>query len=101
MKRILLSAALLLAVATTGFASQHATRAHHKTTLHAAANAACPDPAHCPLGSCPLGSKVSTAKVAGAVGRAQQDRSCSDPSKCPASCSRNHAGVAAAAVASR
>jgi hypothetical protein len=111
MNRILSAVVLgaaLLAAGTTAFASHHhATRVHTAGVTKLAANAACPDPAHCPVNACRVGSRASAAAAPtlkpGAVMSAAvapaHSGSCSNPASCPKSCPRDNASAMAAGVA--
>lgn len=109
MKRMLSAIVLgaaLLGAGTTAFASHHhATRS--ATAARLAANAACPDPAHCPVNACKVGSRASAAaaptlKPGAAMSTAAAPAhggTCSNPASCPKSCPRDNASAMAAGVA--
>ena len=68
LKAVALTAVLALAAGATAYASSHAV---HRVTARTAANAACPDPAHCTRGSCPVGARGVSATAASTAGAAQ------------------------------
>jgi len=95
MHRIL--ALLTLAVAATAVAgtlamSQPNASAHHGAVP--AASSVCPDPAHCPFGSCAVGSSQSAALAP--AGRAERGGSCSTPAACGQACPRGDAATSVA-----
>jgi hypothetical protein len=102
MKRILLlmtlAAALALATGSTALAKRHATKS---ATAQPAATAQCPDPAHCPFGSCALGSKSAATATAASAPAAEKGAACSDPSKCTTACRPGSSGATAAVVAKK
>ena len=101
MKRILslmaLAAALALATGTTALAKRHATKSG-PVAPQTVATASCPDPAHCPFGSCPLGTKSTATATAASTPVAGKGAACSDPSKCSPACKPGNSGATAAAV---
>ena len=101
MKRILpliaLAAALALATGSTALAKRHATQASPVATQKSA-TANCPDPAHCPFGSCPLGAKSATRATAASSPAAGTGAACTDPSKCTPACKPGASGSTAVAV---
>jgi hypothetical protein len=101
MKRILLlmtlAAAVALATGSTALAKRHAT----KSAAQPAATAQCPDPAHCPFGSCASGSKSAATATAASAPAAEKGAACSDPSKCTTACRPGSSGATTAVVAKK
>jgi hypothetical protein len=101
MKRILLlmvlAAGLALATGSTALAKRHATKSS-PVSGQPAATASCPDPAHCPFGSCPLGTKATATATTASVPAAGKGAACSDPTKCTPACRPGSSGATAAAV---
>ena len=98
MKRFL-SLLTLVGALTVVAGSRAATQLHASTHLGAtptrlAASSVCPDPAHCPFGSCPVGS--SQASVVSSTPAAEQGADCSNPAACASSCPRSSASTTAA-----
>jgi hypothetical protein len=92
-----LAAATTVVAGTLAATQLHASNHHGSMNAPVAAGSACPDPAHCPFGSCPVGS--SQASTVGSTPVAEQGADCSNPAACASSCPRSSASTTAAVAA--
>jgi len=101
MKRFLslltLVGALTLVAGSLAATQLHASKHLGATPARLAASSACPDPAHCPFGSCPVGS--SQASAVSSKPAAEKGADCSSPAACTSSCPRSSASTTAAVAA--